>query len=147
MIFFPCLLTCTVIQAHPKGVSEADLQALVKRQDLPEWVGNVLSTNCKSSHASAAVAPTPADAGEAVTSRERPLLAETSDAAVEIAGVDIGDSVTVLGNQAQVCITVLCHCCAFLSYAADQVFPHSVISDNYNVGFYFPAVRGAMLEF
>lgn len=75
-------------------MSEADLQALVKRQDLPEWVGQVLSTNCKSSHASAAVAPASADAGEAVTSRERPLLAETSDAAVEMGGVDVGASVT-----------------------------------------------------
>lgn len=107
------------MQAHPKGVSEADIQALIKRQDLPEWVGNVLSTNCKSSHASAAVAPAPADAGEAVTSRERPLLAETSDAAVEIAGVDVGDSVTVHGHQAKVCLKVLRNHCAFLSCDLD----------------------------
>lgn len=107
MNYCSCLLRCRGMQAHPKGVSEADIQALIKRQDLPEWVGNVLSTNCKSSHASAAVAPAPADAGEAVTSRERPLLAETSDAAVEIAGVDVGDSVTVHGHQAKVCLKVL----------------------------------------
>lgn len=99
------------MQAHPKGVSEADVQALVKRQDLPEWVGNVLSTNCKSSHASAAVAPTPADAGEAVTSRERPLLAETSDAAVEMGGVHVGASMTISCDRGKVCLRVVLSQC------------------------------------
>lgn len=97
-----CTQLVNGVQAQPKGVSEADLRALVKRQDLPEWVGNVLSTNCKSSHASAAVAPASADAGEAVTSRERPLLAETSDAAVEMAGMEVGDSITVQQHRGKV---------------------------------------------
>jgi hypothetical protein len=54
-------------------MSEEEMQELVRRQALPEWMGHVLSKNCTTSCASGAIAPCGADDGEVVTSREQPL--------------------------------------------------------------------------
>lgn len=60
------------MQMEPGEASVDEIQSMVRQQELPEWVGQALT---HASGSSAAIAPAHEDAGEVVTSREKPLPA------------------------------------------------------------------------
>lgn len=80
------------MQEGPDEASAQEVQDLVRREALPEWMGHVLSKNCTNSCASGAIAPGPAEDGEVVTSRERPLPRHQSSLSTSISGSTSVDS-------------------------------------------------------
>lgn len=86
------------MQEGPDEASAQEVQDLVRREALPEWMGHVLSKNCTNSCASGAIAPMAAEDGEVVTSRERPLLRQQSSLSTSSSGS------TSVGSDAAVCM-------------------------------------------
>lgn len=61
------------MQAAPVALTQQEAAAIVKQEELPEWVGPVLTESSSHGRNSNAVAPCEADHGDVATSRERPL--------------------------------------------------------------------------
>ena len=86
------------LQEGPDVASAQEVQDLVRREALPEWMGDVLTKNCTNSCASGAIAPIAAEDGEVVTSRERPLPRHQSSLSTSISGC------TSIDSDAEVCV-------------------------------------------
>jgi hypothetical protein len=82
------------VQIEPADISADDIQDMVRREELPDWVGQALTN---ASDGSAAIAPAHEDAGEVVTSREKPLPCDPPTDEESAAGLP-GLSVT-LGSR------------------------------------------------